>query len=654
MYIATVIPLTKGFQREELTYFTGKEISIGSIVHIPLRKKIVDGIVINIEDASDIKSEVKGADFELRKIESVVGPAPFAQTFFTTCEKMKDYSLGTTGNVVNAMLPALFLERYSELVKVTPPEITTNGIKIKNEKVIFQALLADRLSWYRTLIRESFAKKESVFICVPTAYDINHFYTAFSKGIEKYVYKFHSDIPKKTLIADYNTVVSESHPVLIVGTGPFLSIPRHDIKTIIIEHESAGAYKQMSRPFIDMRTFAEVMAGISGSKYIIGDTLLRPETLHRHDTGELGEVASPLFRLPTVERQIIVDMTQEVDEKGLHTFSVFGETTKKMISYALDHKENIFLFTLRKGLAGVTVCHDCGHTLLCSHCSAPVVLYGSKQKTATKDEKNRIFMCNKCGRKETTETRCPKCESWNLTPLGIGTDRVVEELKELYGDAHVVQIDKETANTEKEIRILTDSFYEKPGSILVGTEMAFASIRDKVTHSAIISIDGLLSIPSFNINQKMLHIIEKLHSVTERNLLIQTRISDNTVLKHVLSGNVLPLYREDLKEREQYGYPPFKRLIKITFRGTAKESEKAREYLESELGKYDPQIFSAFIGKVRGEYVTNTVIKLDPKIWALPFVISSERDKAEHEALFETLRSLPPSFSVNTDPEDLL
>ncbi len=653
MYIVTVIPLSKGLQKEELTYFTSKSIAIGSLVRVPLRKKIVDGIVINSEDASENKADVKSADYELRKIDGVVGPAPFKQSFFTACEKMHDYSMGSTGNVIDAMLPALLLDKYNELVKVAPPTKDENIVALKSEQVIFQALFPDRISWYRTLIREAFAKKQSVFICVPTRYDIDHFYTAFSKGIEKYVYKFHSDISKKKMISDYNTVVTESHPVLIIGTGSFLSIPRYDIKTIIVEHESSGAYKQFSRPFIDIRTFAEVMTSIEGIKLIVGDTLMRPEMLHRHDIGELGEVASPLFRLPTVERQIIVDMTEEVDAKGLRAFSVFGDTTKKMISYALDHGENIFLFTLRKGLAGVTVCHDCGHTLLCTYCSTPVVLYGSKQKTATKDEKNRIFMCNKCGRKETTETRCPKCESWNLTPLGIGTDRVVEELKELYPKAHVVQIDKETANTEKEVTALTNSFYEHKGAILVGTEMAFSCIRDNVTHSAIISIDGLLSIPSFNINQKMLHIIEKLHSVTERNLIIQTRIPENTVLKHVLSGNVLPLYREDLKEREQYGYPPFKRLIKITFRGTARESEKAREYLEELLTEYDPQIFSAFIGRVRGEYVTNTVIKLDPKIWPLP---SAQVRPVQNETLTlsEKLRSLPPSFSINIDPEDLL
>ena len=291
--------------------------------------------------------------------------------------------------------------------------------------------------------------KQSVFICVPTHFDIDQLKNELTKGISQYVFSFHSDLNKKTLINNYNSCISEEHPILIIGTGMFLSIPRDDIKTIIIEHESSSSYKQYMRPFIDIRTFTEILSSINKVKLIFADTLLRPDTLHRHDTGELGEVASPLFRLQEAERQIVVDMKEEQDEKGLKTFTVLSETTKKMIAYALEHNESVLLFTVRKGLAGVTVCHDCGHTLLCPSCSTPVVLYGSKQRNATLTTSTRVFMCNKCGHKESTEVRCTECFSWNLTPLGIGTDRVYEEVKKLFPNSKIIQIDKETISTLK-------------------------------------------------------------------------------------------------------------------------------------------------------------------------------------------------------------
>ncbi|MCC6323345.1 hypothetical protein IT400_00985 [Candidatus Nomurabacteria bacterium] len=654
MYIATVIPLSKNIQKENLTYFTAKEIPLGSIVSVPVRSKMIDALVIELEDASSLKGGVKDADFQLKKIEKVKGMAPYRGSFFEACVRMQKYYATTTGSIIDAMLPNIFLEKYSEFKK--PKVIPNNDVdkNITSEKLIFQALPSDRLSWYRTLVREAFAKKQSVFVCVPTEYDIDIFYNAFAKGIEQYVFRFHGNINKKTLIADYNRAITEEHAVIIIGTGMFLSIPRYDIKTIIVEHESSEAYKGIRRPYVDIRSFAEVLAECDGSRLIYGDTLLRPETLQRHENKELGEVASPLFRLPSVERQIIIDMKNEVNEKGLQTFTVLGDTTKKMIQYAQDHNESVFLFTVRKGLAGVTVCGDCGDTMLCNYCKVPIVLYNKRNTKDKNTTEERIFMCNKCGRKETAKARCQKCDSWNLTPLGIGTDRVKEEIEKLFPKAIIVQIDKEATPTEKDIKIAQIKIKNTPSVILIGTEMAFSSINQEFTHSAIVSLDGLLSVPSFNMNQKILHIIEKLSLITTRNMIIQTRVPENLILQHILSGNVLPIYREDLKERETFGYPPYKKLIKITFAGNARDSEKARAYLEETFAEYDPQIFSAFVGRVKGEYITNTVLKIDPKIWPYPPKMNTFNENKESVNLSDKLSSLPQSFSINIDPEDLL
>lgn len=649
MYIATVVPIKKGWQKENLSYFSANDIPLGSIVTVQIKSREVDAIVINMEDARLLKTDLRGMNYQLKKIIKVKGMSPFKNSFFVACQKMKVYTASTTGNVIKNLLPSVFLENLSLLKETTAEEEIAPDTKIKNEKLIFQTSKQDRMSWYRTLIREEFAKKQSIFICVPTRYDIEEFKKELSKGIEQYVYAFHSEINKKALINSYNDAVNETHPIVIIGTGIFLSIPRYDIKTLIVEHESAGAYKQFVRPYIDIRSFAEILASIEKIKLIFGDTLLRPETLQRHEIGELAEIHPPLFRLPPIEQLLVIDMKKEVTKTGIQTFNVLSDKTVKMIEYGLKNSEPMFLFSVRKGLAGVTVCHDCGNTLLCPQCSTPVVLYGAKQRTATKANTPRIFMCNKCGHKETTETRCMKCNSWNLTPLGIGTDRVYEEVQRLFPEAKIIQINKESTPTDKEARNAIEIFHKNPGSILIGTEMAFSYLHTQVIHSAIISLDGLLSIPNFNISQKVLHIIEKLHSMTKRNLIVQTRIPDNKTLEYILSGNVLPLYREDLKERKIFGYPPFKRLIKITFTGTTAETEKARSYIDHVLGVYEPQIFSAFIGKVKGQYITNTVIKLDPTLW--PLINGNEETRNK---ISEILSNLPPSFSVNIDPEDLL
>jgi len=197
---------------------------------------------------------------------------------------------------------------------------------------------------------------------------------------------------------------------------------------------------------------------------------------------------------------------------------------------------------------------------------------------------------------------------------------------------------------------IMDNFNKTPKSILLGTEMAFSFIENKIKSSAIISLDGLFSIPSFNMSPKIIHLIEKLVSITERKVIIQTRIPENKILQSITSGNLLSFLREDISERKKFGYPPFKRLIKITFEGSAQETEKTRNYLEKSLNSYDPQIFSAFVSKIKGSYITNTVLKVEPQKWPL-----IERGNLEIDSeLFNNLYNLPPSFSINIDPEDLL
>jgi primosomal protein N' (replication factor Y) len=654
MYIITVIPFYRGNKNEYLSYFSSDVIPIGTIVSVPFRKKEINALVIDNEEAKNLKTDLKNSTFQLRKVIEVKGKSPFNISFFNACQKMAQYTVSSTGLIIKNLLPSVFITNIQKLnnnlfINIDDDKQTINT-NIHQEKLIFQANLNDRLAFYRTLIREAFAKKESIFICLPTHYDIKSFFKELSKGIEQYVYIFHSSLNKKELISNYNMVMSENHPILIIGTGIFMSIDRHDLKTIIVENESSDVYKQMMKPYIDIRSFAEVLSSIQKIKLIFSDSLLRPETLYRHESGDLGEIAPPSYRLSQPDKQIIIDMKNDIEVKDKKKFKIISEQAKNLIIETLSSNQSVFLFSIRKGLAPITVCNDCGHTLLCPLCTTPIVLYGTKQISANKSTTDRIFMCNKCGHKEKTEISCPNCSSWNLTPLGIGIDKVYEEIKTLFPKTNIIQIDKETTKTKNEALNAITLFKDNPDSILIGTEMALSYLEDQISTSIIVSLDGLFSIPNFNMTQKILHIIEKLNQLTQNKLLIQTRNPLNQTLQYITSGNVLPLCRLDQNERKKFNYPPYKRLIKITFEGTAKETEKARELIENIFGEYEPQIFSAFISKVKGQYITNTVIKIDCIIWPLPIDDKNKYD----QSLNNKLRELPLSFLIDIDPEDLL
>src|SRR3990167_6489790 len=115
--------------------------------------------------------------------------------------------------------------------------------------------------------------------------------------------------------------------------------------------------------------------------------------------------------------------------------------------------------------------------------------------------------------------------------------------------------------------------------------------------------------------------------------------------------NLLSFVREELEDRRNLDYPPFKRFIKITHLGDKEQTIKAKKVLEEIFKEYNPEIFSGFIARLKGKYATNALIKIDPKKWSLPEISTNS---SIDENLLNKLHSLQPTFEIYVDPEDLL
>jgi primosomal protein N' (replication factor Y) len=194
-------------------------------------------------------------------------------------------------------------------------------------------------------------------------------------------------------------------------------------------------------------------------------------------------------------------------------------------------------------------------------------------------------------------------------------------------------------------------FWKTPGAIMIGTEFALHYFFQKVTRSAIVSFDSLFSIPNFRLSEKIIHLVASLRALTEQEFILQTKNKEDRILSALASGNLLGLYRDELEERKALRYPPFATLIKITYRGSESDVEAKKEMLADLLKDYNPDIMNAFIKKMKGSYSTNALIKIDSSAWTLPGL---SREGTFDTTLENLLRSLPPSFSVHVDPEDIL
>ncbi len=673
MKIIDVIPISRGISVEKLTYFTSEDAPLGSLVTVPLKKRMVSGIVIASQNAEDSKSFIKRAEFQIKKVSKLEARQFFLKEFIAACGACANYFASSTGSVLHA-LASHSTEEEIQKIENTHADSRTERLY---ERYAIQAEDEERFAHYKSLIREQFAKKASVFFCLPSIHEVETAVMKLEKGIEEYTYVLHGGVKQKDLVALYKKILSENHPVLIICTGGFLSLPRKDIGAIIVERENSKGYKTLSRPYLDIRTFADFFAKNIQAKLIVGDFFLQIETIHRFKIGEYQELYPLKFRSLTTAEEQIVDMRKyKLTEKS---FTVISDELKELIEQNKANSENLFIFTARKGLSPTTVCSDCGTIVTCTKCQSPVVLHSSSR--------GNFFLCHHCGERtaarseasiqrsarimdlpensedsgnETqnneTETQthtstenlthdvpelCKSCGGWRLTTLGIGTERVEEEIRRMYPQVRVFVFDKEKIKTLKRALTMIAEFYAAPGSILIGTEMALMYLDKPLANTAVASIDSLFSVPDFKISEKILDILLKIRSLTETKLVLQTRNPDQNVFQYAIGGNTMEFYREEIELRKAFSYPPFSVLIKVSLEGRreviAEEMALAKEQLED----YSVDVFPSFIKGRAGRSFLHALIKIPANEWP-------------NSKLLAKLSSLPPNFTIKVDPDSLL
>ncbi|MEX0924617.1 MAG: primosomal protein N' [Candidatus Paceibacterota bacterium] len=639
MYIIDVIPIAKGMGKDHLSYFTSQEVLPGKLVTVPVRKRTLSALVVNCESAQKRKTELKSSGFALKKIAKLHKTSFLDEGLITAARDTATYFATTPGRVLQTIIPSAILNDLSSIKK--PKNSTRNTkknleqTKTTHEKFLLQTQPSERLAHYKSLIREDFAKDQSVFFCLPTIEDINKAKATLEKGIDTYTYVLHSNLSKNKLQEIWNEITQQNHPVLIIATPLFLSIPRNDLGTIIVEREASQSYKQQSAPFLDMRTYAEFLSRARGVRFVLGDTLLRVETLKRYHDLEFTEYMPLKYRSLTSAQTSLVDMRESVANEN-DEFPIISPELKELLSNALEKSELTFLFASRRGLAPITVCGDCGALVRCKYCETPVVLHEISENT-----EHNVFQCHKCGTTRSAHETCKSCGSWRLNALGVGVERVIESITKSFPDVTIFRIDKDNTRTHKQALSVIEKFYQTPGSVLIGTEMGILYLSEEIENIGVVSLDSLFSVPDFRINEKIINILITLRLLAQKQFLVQSRNAEQPILQHGLSGNLIDFYRQEVTVRKQFSYPPFTVLVKITRRGTQDKVEADMKWLQDTVGSDRITMYAGSPPIVKGKFVMNALIKVPREQWV-------------DEPLLTLLNSLPPQFIIQIDPQNIL
>lgn len=655
MNIVTVIPLSKTKVAEELIYFTSSEIIVGAVVTVPLRKKDIYAIVTKVENVKNLKSELKNAPFEIKKLNSLRTTMFFPVNFLHACKELANFYAHKTGSVIDTLVSNLIMENIDQIAPPLPPQpflLESVDPNFKSRTFAVQGDDADRMSSWRSLIRQEFANKRSLAIYAPTIEDCQRIFSSIEKGIEGYIFLLNSELNSKKFIAVWKGISETDHPIVVVATASFSILPRGDIQTIIIERENSRGWISPKIPYLDQRHAIVTLARANKQNVYLADTMLRLETQKMVEDETIEEGSPFKWRSVSLAKDLLVEMRNinverkpvalpdtkdvtDMETKKEVKFKIISEELKKLIKTNTEENDHLFIFATRKGLAPLTICDDCGTIVTCQKCQATIVLHKSEETG------RNFFMCHNCGDRRSADEYCSNCKGWRLTPLGLGIDRIIDEIKKEFPDANLLKLDSDSAKNDKDTREIIERFRSKPGSVLIGTEMFMHNFGEKIDNVAIASLDSLFSLPDFRIEEKIMYTLVRLRTQATKNFLVQTRKSEQKVFEYGLKGNLSDFYRNALKERKKFNYPPFTILIKISIEGKKDEIAKEMGEVTKTLDPHEMDIFPAFTSAGRGKSIIHGLIKVASHAWP-------END------LINKLRSLPPNVMVKVNPETLL
>ncbi|HEY9584132.1 MAG TPA: hypothetical protein VJI33_00925 [Candidatus Paceibacterota bacterium] len=624
MWLLTVTPISRGIGKDELYYFSSERVEEGDLIEVPLRSRQIVAKVESVRAVMDAKSELKNLPFVIRKVATFKLPKFFSSAFMDAAADASMYFASTLGSTLYALLPP------KRLLSVMEGFIEDKeAIKEKPEAratFVIQAPDDERVALYRRLIREEFAKKKSVYLVAPTIAEAARIYKEINKGIEDYTFLLHQRLAKPKIGEVWKKASALSHPILLVCTALFLGLPRKDIGSVVIERESSKIYKKESRPFVDYRVFVHQLAKHHGAQVIHGDSVIRSETYERLDANRWYEYGKTSFRSLSEAKTELVFWNGEKMRQSKVSLApeIFAQILKNR-----EQSGHLLILSPRRGLSPRTICRNCGKSVSCPSCGGALVLHGEHRQNA--EEKSK-YLCHRCGTEVNSMIRCERCNSWDLVPLGVGSERIEEEIKKFYPDQKIFRADRDTVKRDIDADKIVEKFFSSAGSVLVGTELILSRLDRKVETSVVLYPELLTTVPEYSSDEEAMRLITRLRSLTNQKFMIQTADPESPLLKWSENANMLEFYRQELDIRQKLNYPPFSIIIMISW----KPDEEIKKQLETMLTEYKPVFFESYMTGSKKE--NRVMIRLNPKDWP-------------NKELREKLLSLPLSCAVEVAPD---
>ncbi|MCF0056729.1 primosomal protein N' [Dyadobacter sp. CY356] len=400
----------------------------------------------------------------------------------------------------------------------------------------------------------------------------------------------------------------------VVGVRSAIFLPFDNLGLIIVDEEHETSYKQHDpAPRYHARDVAVIMAYMHKAKTLLGSATPSLESYYHARSGRYGLVEiTQRFGNAALPTFVLIDTKKEKKQKTMK--NEFSSVLLEHLESNLNNKEQTILFQNRRGYSPYMQCEECSWISECANCDVSLTYH----------MKARELRCHYCGHKEEVPRTCPACGSTRVKTMGYGTEKIEEELHLLLPAARVQRMDFDTTRAKNAYQQIIQEFEEGGTDILVGTQMVSKGLDfDNVSMVGIFDADRIIHFPEFRASERAFQMLTQVSGRAGRRadkpgkVLIQTANPAQKILERIIQNDYTGMYDAEIVEREQYHYPPFTRLIKITIKhideATSKRAAVAlAEKLTANLGQsrvLGPE--PPLVERVRNQFLFDILIKLE-------------------------------------------
>ena len=633
-FIDVILPLAI---RDTYTYSIPDGLSkpeLGVHVEVPLMRKQVRGIVLREHTEPIPEAFIT----KIRPITSVSETAPVvSKEQLALWEWMSAYYMCTLGEVMSAAIPDSLDKRLTNPPKrrrtqiapftgiIEPVHPLTPAQKNAVDKIgqffasgkqitlLHGVTSSGKTDIYIHLIQTQLETGKNVLYLVPEIALTTQLTSRLQAIFGDRLIVYHSRLTDAEREQRYQQITNQQIATnyVVLGARSAIFLPLPNIGLVIVDEEHDPSYKQTEpAPRYHARTAAIMLGQIHQAKVLLGTATPSVESYWLAQKGVYGLVSLKEryggVELPDIT---LIDLKRQYARKEM--YGHLSDPLVARIRETLAENKQVLLFQNRRGYAPQIQCTSCGQVPRCVQCDVPMTLH----------MRARELRCHYCGYRTSLPPVCPHCGG-EMKMLGFGTERIEDEIHELFPEARVLRMDLDSTRNRAAYQDIINAVANHECDILVGTQMITKGLHfDDVRLVAVLNADPLFNQPDFRAYERAFQMLEQVagragRKGTKGEVWIQTFDPANQVLQMVQNHDYEALYNQQIAERELFKYPPFNRLIRIQLRhhNAAQVQDSAMQlqaHLARIFGTRVSTIIVPSVERVQAYYVRELTLRIE-------------------------------------------